>query len=178
MGVKDETLSLFGFGLDSFIETISASGVLFMIYRIRNKKDEERSAFEITTLKITGWCFYALVIILAFSAIWNIYYGYKPHTTFWNIIVASISIVFMLIIVSLKKKIGSLLNSDPIIADANCGMVCVYMSIVLLVSGILFEIFHIAWFDILGTAGLIWFSVKEGREAFDKAKGKACCECC
>ena len=46
-GLKDETLTLFGFGVDSFIETISAFGVLVMIYRIRAHPKSERGIFEI-----------------------------------------------------------------------------------------------------------------------------------
>ena len=34
-GYSDETLALFGFGIDSFIEMISGVGILVMIMRIR-----------------------------------------------------------------------------------------------------------------------------------------------
>ena len=33
----------------------------------------------------------------------------------------------------------------------------------------------LGWFDSLGTRGITGFSVKEGREAFGKARGIACC---
>ena len=35
-GVADETLSLFGFGLDSFIEVISAVGIWHLVKRINS----------------------------------------------------------------------------------------------------------------------------------------------
>ena len=56
-GVSDDMLTLSGFGVDSFIETISAVGVAVMITRIRNNPDTDKSRFEITALKLTGWCF-------------------------------------------------------------------------------------------------------------------------
>lgn len=65
-------------------------------------------------------------------------------------------------------------NSEPIIADANCTKVCVYMSLVLLASSLIYEFTGFAYADIIGAAGLIYFSVSEGKEAFEKAKGKAC----
>jgi hypothetical protein len=33
-GVRDETLSLFGFGVDSFIEVLSGIGILRMVFKV------------------------------------------------------------------------------------------------------------------------------------------------
>jgi hypothetical protein len=54
-GITDDALTLFGFGMDSFIETISAIGVLVMIRRIRENPGSDRSKFEVRALRITGW---------------------------------------------------------------------------------------------------------------------------
>jgi len=78
-----------------------------------------------------------------------------------------------------KKRVGKHLNSEPIISDANCTKICVYMSIVLLVASLIYEITGFAYADIIGTAGLIYFSISEGKESFEKAKGKNCsCDHC
>ena len=45
-GTADKTLALFGFGVDSFIEVISAIGVWHMLRRIRNNSGETRDEFE------------------------------------------------------------------------------------------------------------------------------------
>ena len=73
-----------------------------------------------------------------------------------------------------KKRIGKKLHSDPIIADANCTRVCVYMSLVLLASSLIYELTGFIWADVIGAAGLIYFSITEGLEAFEKAKGLEC----
>jgi divalent metal cation (Fe/Co/Zn/Cd) transporter len=76
-----------------------------------------------------------------------------------------------------KRSIGNKLQSEPIIADANCTKICIYMSLVLLLSSLVYELTGFAYADAIGAAGLIYFSVTEGREAFEKAKGKGCiCE--
>jgi len=78
-----------------------------------------------------------------------------------------------------KKNVGRQLNSEPIIADSNCTKVCVYMSVVLLISSLIYELTSFAYADVIGAAGLIYFSISEGKEAFEKAKGKECgCEHC
>lgn len=173
-GYHDEMLTLFGFGMDSFVETISALGILQMTIRIRRNPSSEKSGFEIQALKITGWCFYVLSIILGIGAVLSLIENRKPETTFAGIIIAFISILSMWLLIYFKKDVGRKLNSDAIIADANCNLVCLYMSFVLLASSLLYELSGYGWFDALGTIGIIWFSTKEGKEAFEKAKGKDC----
>ena len=78
-----------------------------------------------------------------------------------------------------KKNVGKQLNSEPIIADANCTKICVYMSFVLLAASLIYELTGFAYADVIGAAGLIYFSFSEGREAFEKAKGNECyCDDC
>jgi divalent metal cation (Fe/Co/Zn/Cd) transporter len=180
-GIKDETLALFGFGADSFIETISGIGILIMIFRLKKFGETNKGRFEKLALQITGWCFYLLALLLLVNGIYNLIKGVKPETTLPGVIITGISIVVMIWLVIAKRRIGRKLDSPPIISDANCSLVCVYMSVVVLLSSLLFEIFHIGWIDLLGTAGIIYFSVKEGAEAFEKAKSNnygCSCEHC
>ena len=176
-GFQDETLALFGFGLDSFVETISALGVVQMIYRIKNSPNSDRGSFEILSLKITGWCLYGLIAILAATAINNIIQGNQPTSTVAGVIIGGVSILTMWALIYFKISLGKKLNSAPIIADAKCNQVCLYMSLVLLVASGLWWLFKIPYVDVVGTLGIIYFAYKEGREAFDKAKGIECCGC-
>ena len=69
------------------------------------------------------------------------------------------------------------MDSKAIIADAYCTRVCIYMSVVLLVSSGIYELTGLWWIDILGTLGLAWFSFTEGRECFEKVKSEKLCGC-
>jgi divalent metal cation (Fe/Co/Zn/Cd) transporter len=176
-GVKDETITLLGFGVDSFIEVMSGIGIAIMIMRIKQNPDSRKSKFEITALKITGMAFYLLSAGLFAGIVFNLISHHKPETTIWGVIISLISIVVMVWLMNAKKAVGKKLQSEPIIADANCTKVCVYMSIVLLVSSLVYELTGFAYADVIGAAGLIYFSITEGKEAFEKAKGKECA-CC
>mgnify|MGYP000981610880 CR=1 FL=1 len=179
LGYEDETLTLFGFGVDSFIEVLSGVGIAVMIRRIRQNPDSPKSEFEIKALKITGSAFYLLSAGLLAGIIVNLVNQHKPEATIWGIVISLISIAVMIWLMNAKKSTGKKLNSDPIIADANCTKVCVYMSVVLLISSLIYELTGFAYADAIGAAGLIWFSVSEGKEAFEKAKGKSCsCDHC
>jgi divalent metal cation (Fe/Co/Zn/Cd) transporter len=177
LGYEDETLTLFGFGVDSFIEVMSGIGIAIMILRIKQNPDSPKSTFEIKALKITGTAFYLLSAGLIAGIVLNIINHHKPETTLWGVVISLVSIVVMVWLMNAKKSIGKRLHSEPIIADANCTKICVYMSLVLLASSLVYELTGFAYADIIGAAGLIYFSISEGMEAFEKAKGKECkCE--
>ena len=68
-GLEHETLVLFGFGLDSFVEVISGVGIWHMVLRIMKNENENKDNFERTALKVTAAAFYVLAIGLFFTAI-------------------------------------------------------------------------------------------------------------
>ena len=176
-GLSDETLTLFGFGVDSFIEVMSGIGIIVMIARIRQNPDSSRSPSEITALRITGWAFYLLAASLALSAVINIVAGHRPETTLPGMLIATLSILVMWWLVWQKRRVGRALDSAPILADANCTLVCIYMSITLLLASGVYELTGFGFVDSIGALALTWFSFKEGREAFEKARGIQCsCE--
>src|SRR5574341_1683405 len=61
-GMADESMSLFGFGLDSFVEVVSGIGIWHMVRRIRSNNGENLDQFERKALRITGSAFFVLTI--------------------------------------------------------------------------------------------------------------------
>ena len=176
-GLSDETLTLFGFGVDSFIEVMSGIGILAMVLRIRQHPDTSRSQFERSALRVTGLSFYLLAMGLGLTAIYNLFTDHKPTTTLPGLIISLVSIAVMWALVLGKRKVGRTLNSSPILADANCTMVCIYMSAVLLASSLIYQLTGFVFVDSIGALGLIYFSYSEGKESFEKAEGiDDCCE--
>ncbi|HEX9333937.1 MAG TPA: cation transporter, partial [Anaerolineales bacterium] len=167
----------FGFGVDSFIEVMSGIGILAMVLRIRQNPETPRSQFERTALRVTGTSFYLLAVGLGLTAIYNLFTAHKPTTTLPGLIISLISIAVMWALVMGKRKVGHTLNSSPILADANCTMVCIYMSIVLLASSLIYQVTGFGFIDSIGALGLIYFSYSEGKESFEKAAGMDdCCD--
>ena len=178
-GFHDETLSLFGFGVDSFVEVISAIGVWHMIHRFRQSMDENLDRFEQRALKITGTAFYLLTVGLIATALYNIYSGHHPESTFWGIVISLISIGSMWALIHFKVKVGTALNSQAILADAGCTRICLILSGVLLAASLIYELTGIGWVDSVGSISMAWLSFREGREAFEKSREiEACCCCC
>ena len=92
-------------------------------------------------------------------------------------IISLVSIVVMWILVIWKRRVGHQLNSEPILADANCTLVCVYMSVILLLSSGIYVLFGIPYVDSIGTLGLSYLAFKEGKECFEKASSDTYCAC-
>jgi divalent metal cation (Fe/Co/Zn/Cd) transporter len=176
-GYQDESFTLFGFGVDSFIEAISGLGIAHMVIRIRLQPDACRDNYERTALRITGVAFYILTAGLVATGMYNIYIGHKPESTFWGVVISVISIAVMWALIYWKRRMGKALNSNAILADAECTRVCVNMSIVLLAASVIYEIAKIPYIDAIGTLGLAYFSFREGRECFEKAKNNELCSC-
>lgn len=176
-GAGEESLSLFGFGVDSFIEMISGIGIWIMVNRIRRNGEGARSEGEKRALYITGFSFYMLATALTFGAILSFIFGHSPDSTVPGMVISAVSLLIMGYMVRSKEKIGTALNSPGIRADAMCARVCMYMSAILLASSGLYALTGFAWLDSLGAIGLAWFSIKEGRECFYNAKHDAVCTC-
>jgi len=178
-GSQEQALTLAGFGADSFIEVVSGLGILAMIVRLRRFGAADRSRFEKLALQITGTCFYLLVAGLVVGAGVSLWEGRQPTSTMAGIVISVLSIAIMRVLASWKIRTGKQLQSASIIADGKCTMVCVYMSVVLLISSALYELLHILYIDAAGMLGLAWFSFKEGKESFEKAEdAAACCSHC
>lgn len=175
LGFEDESLSLFGFGADSFIEVISGFGIMHMVLRIQKNSNITRDSFERTALKITGFAFYTLVAALTLTSIYNIWTGHKPEATFWGVIISLVSIAVMWALVYAKVNIGTRLSSEAIIADAGCTKVCIYMSVILLLASALYELTHMPYIDSIGTLGIAYFAFKEGKECYEKANSDKYC---
>lgn len=172
-GAQDETLALFGFGLDSFVEVLSGIGIAHMIWRMQHQEISKRDFFERTALKITGGAFYILTAGLVLGAFANIYFEAKPETTVVGIILSIVSIVTMFFLYKAKLDVGKKLNSAPIISDANCTKTCFYLSFILLGSSVIYELFEVPYIDALGSLFIAWYAFKEGKEAFEKATNES-----
>jgi len=180
-GFNDETLALFGFGLDSFIEVLSGIGIFHMVYRLsKSPTNKQRDHFETLALRITGTAFYLLIVGIAISAAINTLTRHQPTTTFWGVLISSLSIATMYFLMRSKYYVGNQLNSDPIKADASCTKACLYMSFLLLASSLIYEWTGFAYADSLGALGIMWFAWQEGKESFYKSshRGATCSSKC
>jgi len=177
-GTEDETISLFGFGLDSFVEVISGVGIWHMVRRLGRGEAQERDSFERRALLVTAGAFYLLAAGLLATAVVSMMQGHHPETTRWGIIVSLISIASMWLLIRYKVKVGTALSSPAILADAACSRTCLQLSVALLGASAGYALTGIGWLDSAGSLLIALLSLREGREAMAKARGLASpCSC-
>jgi divalent metal cation (Fe/Co/Zn/Cd) transporter len=177
-GVSDDTLALSGFGLDSFVEVMSGLGIAHMILRTHGENVTGHDRFERIALYITGSGFFLLAAGLVIGAVINTVMRKSPDTTIAGIIISSVSIITMWFLYRKKLSTGIRLGSEAIISDAMCTKTCFYLSLVLLASSLVYEIWGVGYVDAAGALGIAWFSFSEGREAIEKARtGSLTCSC-
>jgi divalent metal cation (Fe/Co/Zn/Cd) transporter len=177
-GMKDESMSLFGFGLDSFVEVASGVGIWHMIRRTRRSGGEDADRFEQRALRITGSAFYVLTAGLVITSVFDLFRGHRPESTFWGLVVSVISIVSMWALIRAKVKVGEGLNSPAILADAACTRACLQLSAVLLVASAGYRLTGIGWLDSAGALVIGVICFREGKEAFEKARARSfACAC-
>ncbi len=177
-GLENESMSLFGFGLDSFVEVVSGIGIWHMVRRIRQNNGEDPDRFEQGALRITGAGFYVLTAGLAITSLVDLYRGHKPESTFWGIVISLISIFSMWLLIRAKVSVGKKLNSPAILSDAACTRACLQLSFVLLIASAGYRLTGLGGLDSIGAMIIGGLCYREGKEAFEKAKaGSFSCTC-
>ena len=171
-GVFAGSISLVGFGIDSFIEVTSGSVLLWRMSVDANVGDRERN--EKRALRFVGLCFLLLAAYIAFESGNDLWFKREPEQSIPGIVLACVSLVVMPLLSRSKRKVGHALDSAAMQADAKQTQFCTYLSAILLVGLILNAVFGLWWADPI--AGLIMVPII-AKEGFGGLQGKTCDDC-
>jgi len=167
------SISLVGFGIDSFIEVASGTTLLWRMTVDADVKSREVN--ERLSLRIVGLCFIVLAAYVAYESVSDLISEKASEHSIPGIILACVSLVVMPILSRAKKEVGRELGSAAMNADAKQTDFCVYLSAILL--GGLFLNAALGWWWADPTAALIMVPII-AKGGFDGVKGKACCDSC
>ncbi len=170
-GVLAGSISLVGFGMDSFIEVTSGATLLWRMSVDGDVESRERN--EKLSLRIVGLCFIALAIYITYEAFADLIRKTPPEHSIPGIVLACVSLIVMPILSRAKKSVGNALNSAAMKADARQTDFCVYLSAILLAGLVLNAALGWWWADPIAALIMVPIVAKEG---FDGMKAKTCCE--
>jgi divalent metal cation (Fe/Co/Zn/Cd) transporter len=172
-GIVAGSISLVGFGIDSFIEVTSGS---VLLWRMSVDSDvHRRPRNEKRALRIVGACFLVLAAYIAYDSISDLWSRRAPEHSIAGIILACASLVVMPILSRAKRKVGHALGSAAMHADAKQTEFCTYLSAILLVGLLLNAFFGLWWADPIAALIMVPIIAKEGIEGL---QGEACSDCC
>jgi|SRR5262252_199814 len=167
------SISLVGFGIDSFIEVTSGSALLWRMMVDRDEVKRERN--ERLSLKIVAGCFLGLSAYIAYESISDLVHRKAPERSIPGVILACVSLVVMPLLSRAKKRVGKELSSPAMHADARQTDFCFYLSAILLAGLLLNATLGWWWADPLAALSMVPIIAKEG---IDALKGRTCCDSC
>lgn len=133
-GVLAGSIALVGFGLDSFVESLSG-GV--MIWRFRQHKDlseEEEEKLEKRAARLVAFTFFILGAYVLYESVKKLLVREIPESSIIGIAVAVASIIVMPVLFTMKYRTGVRLKSRSLIADSKETLACLFLSVALLVG--------------------------------------------
>jgi divalent metal cation (Fe/Co/Zn/Cd) transporter len=170
-GALAGSISLVGFGIDSFIE-VTSGGVL--LWRMSVDADvRKREQREKLSLRIVGVCFLALAAYVGYESISDLVSRKSPEHSVPGIVLACVSLVVMPLLSRAKKKVGNELRSAAMHADAKQTDFCVYLSVILLFGLLLNATLGWWWADPAAALIMVPLIAREGVEAM---QGETCCD--
>jgi len=167
------SISLVGFGIDSFIEVTSGATLLWRMTVDAEEQTRERN--ERLSLRIVGTCFLALSAYVGYESLADLISTRAPEHSIPGIILACVSLVVMPILSGAKKRVGKELSSAAMTADAKQTDFCVYLSAILLAGLLLNATLGWWWADPAAALIMVPIIAKEG---VDAVQGTACCDSC
>ncbi len=156
-GAKAESLSLFGFGLDSFVEVGSA---LMVLWRLRHEGGSPR---ERTAAKVIGALFLLLAVTVSYGAAHRLVTREAPDTALPGLVISLASLAFMAWLWRAKKAVSAQACSPTLAADAACSLACIQLSLVLLAGSLLTALApKLWWADAVASLVLAALIAREG----------------
>jgi divalent metal cation (Fe/Co/Zn/Cd) transporter len=170
-GAVAGSISLVGFGADSFIEVVSGVTLLWRMSVDGDTCRRERT--EVLALRIVGTCFVGLASYVAFEALRALWTRSAPAHSVPGILLACASLVVMPLLSRARRRVGSALNSAAMHADARQTEFCTYLSAILLGGLLLNALWGLWWADPVAALLMVPIIAKEG---VDGLRGRACCD--
>jgi divalent metal cation (Fe/Co/Zn/Cd) transporter len=173
-GVSAGSLVLVAFGVDSVIELTSA-GVLMrrLLVELRHGQVFSERA-ERTASRIGGALLFLLAAYVTAAGVWRLWEGTGQEFSWAGFIVALVAIPSMRYLARRKIAIAEKIGSRALRADAIEAVTCGWLSSVVVVALAAQWLIGARWIDGVGALAIVWFLVKEGREAWSSVSENCC----
>jgi len=166
------SIALIGFGLDSIVESLSGSVLLWRLSKGRLLPKEQEEKVEHRAQKFVAVTFFILGAYVLIESVLTLYNQEIPQHSLGGIILALLSLIIMPLLGKAKLQTGKALKSKALIADAKETFACAFLSVALLL-GLAANFFFGFWqADPLAGVVIVYYLFKEGKENWEGE-----CEC-
>lgn len=129
------SIALLGFGLDSFVESLSGSVMVWRFWKYDPAADpEEFEQIEKKASRLVAYSFFALGGYVAVDAGRALYRREVPETSIIGIVLGIASLIVMPVLFRAKYRLGRSLGSRSLVADSKETLACLLLSVALLIG--------------------------------------------
>jgi cation diffusion facilitator family transporter len=162
------SIALIGFGLDSFIESLSGGIMIWRFGKHGKVSEEEEEKAEKRATKLVASTFFILGAYVLYESVKKLYLREKPDSSLFGIIIAIVSMIVMPFLFYAKYKTGKAINSKSLIADSKETLACVFLSVALLIGLGLNYLYGFWQADPIVGLVIVIFLVREGFETLEE----------
>lgn len=173
-GVLAGSIALVGFGLDSFVESLSGGVMIWKFTKHGKISEEEEERIEKKAVKLVGYTFFVLGVYVLFESIKKLYFKEIPEPSLLGIIIAIVSLIAMPVLFLMKYRTGKAIGSRSLVADSKETLACMFLSGALLIGLGLNYLFGLWQADPIVGLVIVGFLFKEG---YTTLKEEELCSC-
>ncbi len=162
VGLWAGSVALVGFGLDSFVESMSGGVMIWRFSRHPDISKAEEQRIERKAIKLIASTFFIFAAFVLYESVKKLYLREAPDPTLLGILIALVSLVVMPVLFYMKYKTGKEIGSRSLVADSKQTLACVFLSVSLLVGLGLNYFFGLWQADPVVGLVVVAFLVKEG----------------
>jgi len=169
-GLLAGSIALIGFGLDSFVESLSGGVMIWRLRKHGKISEEEEDNVEKKAVRFIAYTFFILGAYVLYESIKKLYVHEIPAPSLLGIVITAISLIVMPILFYQKYQTGKSLGSRSLVADSKETLACVFLSGALFI-GLGFNYLYGFWQadPIVGLVIVIYLA-KEGYATFKEAE--------
>jgi cation diffusion facilitator family transporter len=165
------SIALIGFGLDSFVESLSGSVMIWRFRKSGKMSEEEEEKVERRATRLIGYSFFILGAYVLYESGKKLYLREIPNPSLLGILVAIASLIVMPILFYLKYQTGKAVGSRSLIADSKETLACVFLSVALLTGLVLNYLYALWQADPIVGCVIVIFLIKEGYSTLKEEEG-------
>jgi divalent metal cation (Fe/Co/Zn/Cd) transporter len=167
-GERADSVALVGFGMDSLIEIMAGTVVLWRMQVERAVAGEHRiDVVERRARRLVGVTFWLLAAYVTTQASVTLWRREAPDASVVGVVIAALSLILMPLLAWGKIRAARALASGALVAEAQETLACAYLSLCLLAGLSLNALFGWWWADPVGALAMVPWLVREGKEAVE-----------
>ncbi len=171
-GIAANSLTLVAFGIDSIIELASAGLLVWRLtVELRRGQTFAESA-ERKASRIGGGLLFVLAAYVVANAGWKLWARQGAEFSLPGLILCVLAVPIMYSLSRRKLGLAETLGSRALKADAAESITCGWLSLVVVTALVVQFAIGAWWVDAVASLGIVWFLIREGREAWS---GEECC---